>query len=262
MKLELNKLGRDFVCGDLHGSLTCLTNFMSHVNFDKSCDRMIAVGDLIDRGPDSLGCLRLLNESWFFTVKGNHEDLMDAWITGAPMGRYWYQNGGDWFNTLSEEEKRECYKVNFDALPLVITVDLPDNKMFHVIHAELFDNLSDEQFLDAAIFKKAASVYSDDGECVIWGRRVFYDVYGRKLVQQDLDYLKTFADTTSSTVYSGHTILDTALFVGSRCNLDTAAFMSYKNTKRDWALTVTEPFTNKFWKVTENTFSEVEPLYV
>ena len=48
---------------------------MELIGFDKTKDRMFSVGDLPDRGIDSYGTLQLLNESWFYPVLGNHEQM-------------------------------------------------------------------------------------------------------------------------------------------------------------------------------------------
>ena len=37
-----------------------------NVDFDFEVDRVFSVGDLIDRGPDSLKCLELVLNKWFF----------------------------------------------------------------------------------------------------------------------------------------------------------------------------------------------------
>lgn len=66
-----NSLGRDFIVDDLHGCLDLLDIELDRVGFDPAVDRLFSVGDLIDRGPDSMGCLRLLNKPWFFAVRGN-----------------------------------------------------------------------------------------------------------------------------------------------------------------------------------------------
>jgi len=61
-----NKHGHDYVVGDVHGDYERLTDLLLVIKFDVTVDRLFAVGDLIDRGPDSVKCLELLNESWFF----------------------------------------------------------------------------------------------------------------------------------------------------------------------------------------------------
>src|SRR3546814_1363745 len=71
--LPANTAGRDFIVGDLHGCLDLLQVELARIAFDPTRDRLFSVGDLTDRGPDSMGCLRLLREPWFYAVHGNHE---------------------------------------------------------------------------------------------------------------------------------------------------------------------------------------------
>ena len=50
-----------------------------HCRFDPWRDLLISVGDVIDRGPQSLRCLQLLEQHWVCAVRGNHEQMaMDA----------------------------------------------------------------------------------------------------------------------------------------------------------------------------------------
>lgn len=69
-------------------------------------DLLISVGDNIDRGPESLDVLRLLNQPWFISVKGNHEAMaLDAFATGD--GNMWLASGGDWFFDLNDSEQKK-----------------------------------------------------------------------------------------------------------------------------------------------------------
>ncbi|MFD2437195.1 metallophosphoesterase [Modicisalibacter luteus] len=60
-----NKRGHDYLVGDLHGQYALLQTMLSRVGFDQDKDRLFCVGDLVDRGPDSLACLSLAFEPWF-----------------------------------------------------------------------------------------------------------------------------------------------------------------------------------------------------
>lgn len=60
--LPVNQIGRDIVIGDLHGRLDALHQLLNALNFDQTADRLISVGDLCDRGDQSLACLQLIDK--------------------------------------------------------------------------------------------------------------------------------------------------------------------------------------------------------
>lgn len=75
LSLPENTLGRDFVVGDIHGIFDVLDDALKAVGFDPEKDRLIAVGDLINRGPQSEKCIEYLKQPWFFAIRGNHEEM-------------------------------------------------------------------------------------------------------------------------------------------------------------------------------------------
>lgn len=85
LRLPLNERGRDFVVGDIHGAYDLVLQAMRQVNFDSERDRLFAVGDLIDRGPDSWRCARFLRKPYVYSVRGNHDDaLVGLYECGEP----------------------------------------------------------------------------------------------------------------------------------------------------------------------------------
>lgn len=68
-----NVSGRDFICGDIHGCYSLLYSELDKLNFDESKDRLFCTGDLVDRGPESLDVLDIIDKSWFHSVLGNHD---------------------------------------------------------------------------------------------------------------------------------------------------------------------------------------------
>jgi len=73
--LEENTQGRDFVVGDIHGHFDLFDQALEAVNFNPEKDRIISVGDLVDRGPRSADCHKYLSKKWFYAVRGNHEQM-------------------------------------------------------------------------------------------------------------------------------------------------------------------------------------------
>lgn len=262
-----NLTGRDFVVGDLHGCYPLLSKALEHINFDTSRDRLFSVGDMVDRGPQNMECLSLLYEPWFYAVKGNHEDLMVNQLHpdgDRNLGSWWGKNGGNWNtskDTLVLEDLVSCSR----DLPLLITVALPDKKLFHVVHAELYSPvpMTDTDLADPVELEAILAEMSLDGLSVIWGRAVFYDFYGIELNDETLNRHRKHSRSIKahpelSDVYSGHTVLRNPLKIGPFINIDTGSFLSGR-PRYEWAgITLTEPLTNRFWKTTSTETKEVE----
>ena len=98
-----NQPDRVFVVGDIHGCVDEIEVLYGHLK-DKEglshSDRLIFLGDYVDRGPDSKGVIDLMLQievdfpnSVF--LKGNHEDMMLAFLGFEGQGAHFYlPNGG------------------------------------------------------------------------------------------------------------------------------------------------------------------------
>jgi hypothetical protein len=69
---------RTIIVGDVHGCRIELEALLDRVAFG-SGDRVVMVGDLVARGPDSLGVLDVVRRTGAVVVRGNHEQkILDA----------------------------------------------------------------------------------------------------------------------------------------------------------------------------------------
>lgn len=65
---------RYIIVGDIHGCLAELLELTHKVGWDPTTDRLILAGDLVDRGPDSVGVVRWARLNNVEIVRGNHDD--------------------------------------------------------------------------------------------------------------------------------------------------------------------------------------------
>ena len=274
LTLEANKTGRDFVIGDLHGALSPLLNLLDRVKFDPQVDRLISVGDLVDRGPNNVECLKLLLEPWFFAVRGNHEQLFTLADSNPLMYDIWKRNGGGW--AISKED-HAFFREKCSELPSVINVRLRDDTYAHIIHAELppgvtvrTADLLDEDFVRDTLLNE----FDHYGfEMLYWCRVRFRHLSAgasnlqpfdkvRRVVKYDVDTNVYTHNPELTCVISGHTIVQHPITVLGQTNIDTGAFMSLRDGRSWTALTVVELNSWSFYQATETEFRTVQPLVV
>lgn len=135
-RLPVNAAGRDIYVGDIHGCFARLTNGLKEIGFDGYRDRLICVGDLVDRGPQSGGSLEWLERPWFHAVKGNHEDMVCRFAEGRISIADALENGGAWYAAMPSWMERAPYVDAFEAMPIAIEVETPAG-LIVVIHADV-----------------------------------------------------------------------------------------------------------------------------
>jgi predicted phosphodiesterase len=134
-----NKVGKDWLVGDIHGFYEELMLALKSNNFNFEKDRLFAVGDLVDKGSEHEKVVELIKENWFISVRGNHDqfiiDQYDSerilfggeWKSDARYMRA-YTKGNYWFKALGEYVK--AYLANtLNTLPYVIELESHGLKM-------------------------------------------------------------------------------------------------------------------------------------
>ncbi len=293
---EPNLEGRDFVIGDLHGSYEVFLKLLESINFDGEKDRMFSVGDLIDRGPESLLCLQLLKEPWFHCVLANHEQMMLEAFDGGYMGQFWFRNGGSWglqfFKDWTDYKRDKHLEVGgfklppetkeflellelVRQLPFLITVKMQDGSLTHIIHAELppSHRPTDSDLSSPGKLIELATVQSHDGDFLIWGRHKFMPFFKtdlsntaknvRTVKYQYPGYVK---NDKLSRIISGHTIVQKPLTILGQTNIDTQAFGSYPDShgsSKQWCgLTCIELNEWRFTRTTPTQHVPASPIVV
>ena len=79
---------RRIFVGDIQGCRDELERLLEKLRFDPSADKLHPVGDLVNRGPDSLGTLRLLRDVKAGGVLGNHDvHLLRTSVGARKLGK-------------------------------------------------------------------------------------------------------------------------------------------------------------------------------
>ena len=208
--LEIDEDVNVFVVGDIHGSYTLLKEKLKDVGFNINTDLLIAVGDLVDRSQENEKCVGLLNEHWFTSIKGNHEDFCYKGMMDDHVKFYhrMSNNGGEWFYNLPEDL---MYHIGnrLNQLPVMLEVKYKGKK-FGFVHADLpvqdwelakemllnGDNIDGRSFEDHLLWSRGIITdYENSGDVV-------------NIAQVD-------------NVFFGHTVLPRITQVGNCTFLDT-----------------------------------------
>ncbi|MDX9785639.1 MAG: metallophosphoesterase family protein [Desulfobacterales bacterium] len=89
---------RIFAVGDIHGCYDKLVALMGKIDVDWNLDKLIFLGDYIDRGPNAFEVVEYLvtlrkKYSRIIFLKGNHEEMLEKYLSGADRLNY-LQDGG------------------------------------------------------------------------------------------------------------------------------------------------------------------------
>lgn len=116
---------RTIIVGDVHGCSEELGALLDKVAFGNG-DRLVFVGDLVARGPDSLGVLDIVRRTGAIVVRGNHEQKLIDWLeknNEFPIGK------------LHRELARALRPVDWSLIQNTpLFVDLPEHGV-RIVHA-------------------------------------------------------------------------------------------------------------------------------
>lgn len=125
-----------WLMGDLHGCFTVLMSELKTVKFNPYKDLLISIGDMIDRGPESLKCLELLHQKWFVAIRGNHEQMAMEALERRQLS-LWALNGGEWFDRCSPVQKAATQRLLQECRQLPYIIEVDTDSAIHVIaHAD------------------------------------------------------------------------------------------------------------------------------
>ncbi len=178
--------GRTVLVGDVHGCPHELETMLSLVRFDTG-DRLVLVGDVLARGPDSNGVLDIVRRTGAVLVRGNHEERIlrsrprqdhahhplswsssqdmahKAWKPAKPLGR---------IHAEVAARLRPIDWALLEASPF--SVDLPEHGV-RVVHAGVVPGLAFEDQKRSTLLTirtiGSRGEALEKGGTVLWGTR-------------------------------------------------------------------------------------------
>ncbi len=121
--------------GDIHGHFSRLQAALAAIRFSPEHDRLFALGDLVDRGPESADVLNWLALPWFHAIGGNHDLMTWRRAVNDPLpGIDHRMHGGEWLDGC-DGDTQASIATALRALPLAIEVDTPDG-VVGLVHAD------------------------------------------------------------------------------------------------------------------------------
>jgi len=210
LRLPRNAKGRDLVVGDLHGHRTLLEQELDRFGFDPSCDRVLSVGDLIDRGPESLATLSLIEEPWFYAVLGNHElmllNFLDYYGSRLHSRKSFPTGGGEWINEAASRNRRALARLADGIASLPLAIHVENDVSFNVTHGDLhpIGSTQDSLFSDETICVHKADIITSSRDNVCAALKS--DLLGLRFAQHSVQISKTPLGELPIT-YVGHSPL-------------------------------------------------------
>ncbi len=177
---------RTFVFGDIHGCLTPLRKLVDRIGWAPHSDRLIFVGDFIDRGPDSRDVVDFIIELQGLSarvegVMGNHEAMLLDYLHGKNRDLYIMNGGGSTLAGYGAKGEGNAPRIPddhlafFNSLPYLIEMD-----EFFVVHAGFRPGVAvKEQSRHDMVWIREPFIYSeaDFGKRVLFGHTPFHEPF-------------------------------------------------------------------------------------
>ncbi len=212
-----------YAIGDIHGHRDKLEQVHALIADDRAREgladaKVVHVGDLCDRGPDTRGVIDFLmagqarGEPWL-VLKGNHDRMMEMFLEDYPRQDSYLMMGWDWFHEgiggietltsygIEPGEKERIFEFHARARDAV-----PEAHRAFV--AGLLTSFeTDEQIFVHAGIRPGIPLAEQSETDLLWIRHEFHD--------DKRDHGKL--------VVHGHTPIKAVIHYGNRVNLDTGA---------------------------------------
>ncbi len=214
---------RIYVVGDIHGRSDLLDKIVEEIKRDLETkpapeSLTVTLGDYVDRGPDSRGVLdRLIGNPFptkYIGLKGNHEELFEAFLSDSTVASQWRQLGG--------VETLHSYRVPVSSLMIGKGFEEASSALRQAVprqHLSFLESLKlsmsiGEYFLCHAGVRPGIPLEHQSAADLLWIRGEF--------LNSKMNFGKI--------VVHGHTPIESPEILPNRINIDTGAFVTGRLT--------------------------------
>jgi serine/threonine protein phosphatase 1 len=217
--IDLSARRRVFAAGDIHGSFHLLEAELAKVGYDPQQDGLVFVGDLVDRGPDSMEALKWIDREDVRRTRGNHEDIAAMVVDRSADLRWALKCGAKWLIREKDHAKQAEISRRLNDAPVALTIRTPGGYTVGVTHA---DCPSEWEWIVKVLSDPTDPQHNRMVETCLWSRTVIDHLI--EDVQATRGYPKTQCSVTGvDHVFHGHTIVRQAFAHGDRSWIDTGA---------------------------------------
>ena len=166
---------RAIIVGDVHGCSAELCALLERLGFVQGTDRIVFVGDLVARGPDTRGVLDVVRRTGAVVVRGNHEDRLLAWRQAMLARRRGELSLPPDLGRLHLDVAQSLDDDDWALLEATPVTHVLEGHRTLVVHAGLVPGVAIEE-QDPAMMMRIRSVGArgeahDHGGAVPWGAR-------------------------------------------------------------------------------------------
>jgi serine/threonine protein phosphatase 1 len=176
---------KTYIIGDIHGCLDMLQRLMFKIGWNPEQDRLIFLGDYIDRGEDSKGVVDYILDLFKLSnqidcLLGNHEKLLLDFLEGRDSHNFIINGGNITLESYSIDRAAETtdlipqeHILFFKSLKLWIELD-----DYYVVHAGFQPGIElEQQIVEDLVWIRESFIYSnyDFGKKVIFGHTPFLE---------------------------------------------------------------------------------------
>lgn len=205
-ELQIQPEQRLFFVTDIHGEIKALLGFLDSLGFIKGKDVCVCLGDLVDRGTDSLKTLLFFlsdTTGSFHCIRGNHDQFLVDQDWDCQLN-----NGGKWILDLMYEERAYLGSAIADKFPFVMEVK-KDDFVLGCVHAGVPVEFTD---WDLFVEELISGNHRLEQE-LIWMREI------AEAPEKNTSWIPTL--TSVDFTLHGHTPMDKPRMINNRIHMDT-----------------------------------------